>query len=51
MTEKLEESDFLEGQDIHIQTTGLSRNPIDKYYTKRDIVDFCIEFKNLLSAV
>ena len=43
MTEKLEESDFLEGQDIHIQTTGLSRNPIDKYYTKRDIVDFCIE--------
>jgi|UniRef100_A0A6C0IP89 hypothetical protein len=43
MTEKLEESDFLEGQDIHIQTTGLSRNPIDKYYTKRDIVDVCID--------
>lgn len=42
MTEKIEESDFLEG-DIHIQTTGLSRNPIDKYYTKRDIVDMCIQ--------
>jgi predicted RNA methylase len=28
----------------HIQTTGLSRDPIDKYYTKEEIVDMCISY-------
>ena len=27
-----------------VQTTGLTRNPIDKYYTKEETVDLCINY-------
>lgn len=27
-----------------VQTTGLLRNPIDKYYTKEEIVDLCVNY-------
>ena len=28
--------------DENTQTTGLKRNPIDKFYTKPDVVDHCL---------
>ena len=35
-----------DGQEIHneVQTTGLTRNPIDKYYTKEEIVELCVNY-------
>jgi predicted RNA methylase len=35
-----------DGQDIpnEVQTTGLSRNPIDKYYTKEEVVELCVNY-------
>ena len=27
-----------------VQTTGLTRNPIDKYYTKEETVELCINY-------
>jgi len=45
MTEGIEIDSNMVDNDLdgnHVQTTGLTRNPIDKYYTKESVVELCV---------